>query len=296
MRVTNTMMNKQLVSNLNRSFSKMDKLQNHLSTGSKILRPGDDPVGLTYVMRYNSEMSRNDEYMKNVDTGIGWLREMDSLMQQASDILKRAKTLTQQASTGTTPEDAREAIAIEIKHLKEQMVMIGNSTFAGRYMFNGQKTDQAPYNADTAATDQTDKGMFQLNVAQGVAVPISITGEDIFGKAGDDLNVFKVLDDIYTHLQNNEQDGILAGITKIEEVADQISSQWSEMGARMNRFELVANRIGDQQLHIEALRSEINDVNYAETITELKMQESVHQAALGVGARIIQPSLMDFLR
>lgn len=296
MRVTNSMMSNQLVNNLNRSFTKMDRLQNQLSTGAKILRPGDDPVGLTYVMRYNSELNRNEEYLKNVDTGIGWLREMDSLMQQASDILKRAKVLTQQASTGTTPEDARQGTAIEIQHLKEQLVTIGNSTFAGRYMFNGQKTDQAPYTAATAATDTTDKGVFQLSIAQGVTVPISITGEDIFGKAGDALNVFKVLDDVYQHLQDNNQDGLLADLDKIEAVADQLSTQWSEIGARMNRFELVENRIGDQQLHLKKLRSDVNDINYAEIITDIKMQESVHQAALGVGARIIQPSLMDFLR
>ncbi len=38
------------------------------------------------------------------------------------------------------------------------------------------------------------------------------------------------------------------------------------------------------------------DVDLEEVIIDLTIQESVHRAALAVGARIVQPSLMDFLR
>lgn len=296
MRVTNAMMNIQLKQNLRNSFSKMNRLQDQLATGSKIQRPGDDPVGLGYLMRYNSELSRNEEYLKNTDTASGWLRQMDSLMQQGMDVLKRVKTLTQQGATGTTPNSAREGIAAEIRQLKEQLVSVGNSSFGGRYMFNGQKTDQIPYTVDNAKNEKTDRGLFQLNVSPGVSVPISITGEEIFGQAGSNQNVFKVLDDIVEHLKTGDQNELLADINRVEERMDAVSYQWSEVGARMNRFELIESRLKDQNINLKQLRSQVDDVDMAEIITDIKMQESVHQAALSTGARIIQPSLIDFLR
>ena len=64
------------------------------------------------------------------------------------------------------PEDGRKQIALEIAQLKEQLIMIGNSTFAGRYLFNGQKTDQPPYSKTQPHLDQTDPGVIYLNVGR----------------------------------------------------------------------------------------------------------------------------------
>ena len=123
---------------------------------------------------------------------------MDTVLNQAMEVLHRAKTLVQQGSTGTSGDEAREAIATEMEQLREQMVLIGNSEYGGRYMFNGQKTDVAPYSLDNAPNESTNKGVFRLNVAPGISVPVSITGEAIFGEAGSEDNVFKVLEDTIT--------------------------------------------------------------------------------------------------
>ncbi|GIQ69968.1 flagellar hook-associated protein 3 [Xylanibacillus composti] len=297
MRVTNSMQSIQLLSNVRNTHANILKWQDKLSTGQRIQRPGDDPVGIGYMMRYNTELNRYDEFLENARTGNGWLRTMDDLMQQSNDVLKRAKDLVQRAATGTTPDDARAQIAAEIKQLKEQLVAIGNSTYAGRYMFNGQKTDLPPYTINNAANDVTDKGVYYLNVSPSVTVPVSITGEMIYGEAGAPDNVFKVLDDIITHLETpGSQSDLLNDMNLIDQASDRISVSWAEIGARMNRFELVENRILDEVASLKQLRSEMGDVDMAEAIMEIKLQENVLQAALATGARIMQVSLVDFIR
>lgn len=296
MRVTGMMQNVQLLKNLRNTNAGIIDWQNKLSTGQRIQKPSDDPVGVGYQMRYDTELNRSEEFLENARTGLGWLRTMDSLMQQASDVLKRARVLTQQASTGTVPEDARRQIAAEIRQLKEQMIAIGNSDYGGRYLFNGQKTDQMPYSLTNAANDPTDKGVYFLNVSPSVTVPVSITGEQIFGEAGSPDNVFQVLDDIATHLEDNDQDAILDDLARIDRSADRIAIAWAEIGARTNRFELVENRILDEQIGLKQLRSEVADVDMSEAIIELKLKENVLQAALSTGARIMQVSLVDFIR
>ncbi|CAH0118018.1 Flagellar hook-associated protein 3 [Paenibacillus sp. CECT 9249] len=301
MRVTGQMQNIQLLRNLRNINADLLDKNNKLSTGQRINRPGDDPVGIGYQMRYDTELLRSNEFMENVKTGSGMLRTMDSLMQQASDVLKRARVLTQQASTGTVPAEVRKNIAAEMQQLKEQMVMIGNSNYNGRFLFNGQKTDQPPYTSAGAAGESTDPGVYFLNVSPSVTVPVSITGEVIFGAADtagnpNPNNVFKVFDDIISHLNNNEQDQLLADLDRIDTAMDRISVSWAEIGARMNRFELMEDRILDEQVGLKDLRSKVADVSYPEAITELKMKESVLQAALSTGARIMQTTLIDFIR
>jgi len=70
----------------------------------------------------------------------------------------------------------------------------------------------------------------------------------------------------------------------------------AELGARMNRIELMEDRIDSQQVIAEKMLADNEDVDIEKVITDLKIQESVHRAALAVGARIIQPTLVDFLR
>lgn len=296
MRVTGMMQNTQLLQNLRNNNRGIIDWQNKLATGERIHRPGDDPVGIGYLMRYNSELNRTNEFLENTKTGLGYLNTMDELMQQTSDVLKRARVLVQQASSDTVPEENRKQIALEVIQLKEQLVMIGNSTFAGRYLFNGQKTDQPPYSLTTPHLDTTDPGVIYLNVSPNVSVPVSLTGEQVFGEAGASDNVFTVFDEIIAHMNNNQPDLLLDDLAKIDACADRINDCWAEIGARTNRFELVESRIEDQIVSLKELRSKTGDVDMAEALIELQQRENVLQASLAIGARIMQVSLVDFLR
>jgi flagellar hook-associated protein 3 FlgL len=303
MRITQKMTNMQLLQNLQNNNNQLNNYQNMLSSGQKIQKPEDNPVGIGYVMRYDTELSRASEYEENANTALGMLNTMDSLMQQSTDVLHRASTLVQQASTGTVPADVRQQMAAEITQLREQMVQIGNSDFNGNYLFNGQKTDVPPYTSATAGTDTTDKGVFRLNVSPTSSVPVSITGEQIFGPTdtaatapGTSTNVFSVLNDIANDMKGNDQAALLKDIDRIQTVSDNISTQRAEIGARTNRFNLIVSRIQDQTTGLKQLRSNIDDVDIAKVITDLKTAESVQQAALSTGARLIQNSIIDFIK
>lgn len=296
MRVTSMMKTTQLLGNLRHMSGNIQDWQNKLATGERIHRPGDDPVGIGYQMRYDTELSRSEEFLENARTGNGILSTMDKLMQQANDVLKRAKVITQQAATGTVPDDAREAVAAEMRQLRDQLVLIGNSSYNGRYLFNGQKMDQPPYTSANAANESTDDGVFYLNVSPSVSVPVSLSGEQIFGDAGDPENTFKILDDTIAHLEANDQERLLADMDRFDTGADRIAKMWAEIGARTNRFELVENRILDEQVTLEELRGKVSNVDMADAIMQLKIQENVLQAALSTGARISQLSLVDFMR
>lgn len=295
MRVTGMMQNIQLLKNLRNINTSMTTGQQQLATGQKISKPSDDPIGTGYQMRYDTDLARSEEFLTNAQTGTEILKTMDSLLQQASDVLKRARTLALQGANGTMDLQQRQTISSEIKQLKEQLVTIGNSTFNGRYLFNGQKTDQLPYTVAGAANAQTDPGLFYLNVSPSVKVPVSITGEVVFGQAGTN-NAFKVLDDLANALDTNNEAGIQTAISNIDVTSDRINVSWSEIGARMNRFELMINRIQDEQVNLKEQRSNVADVDFSEAIVDLKMKENVLQAALSTGARIMQTSLVDFLR
>lgn len=296
MRITSGMKNTQLLRNLRNNNEDIMNWQNKLSTGQKISKPSDDPVGIGYQMRYTTELARNEQYLANAKTGYGWLSQTDSVLQQAQGILQRLNTLTNQATNGTITPDVREQIKLEVLQLREQMVAVGNSTYDGRQIFNGQKTDVKPYTSANAANDETDMGVYYLNVSSSVQVAVSIPGEQVFGQAGAADNIFKLFDDIAQHLENDDQAGLSGSLNNIDTAIDRISLNLAEAGARMNRFELIESRIGDEKVNLTTLRSAVADVDMADAIIQLQLEQNVLQASLSIGARISQMSMLDYIR
>jgi len=300
LRVTPGMMHAQLTRNLNRTLTEMSKLQEQMTTGRKINRASDDPVGITYSLRYRSELQANVQYQKNIDMALSWLDFNDTVLQQAQDVLKRLKELAVQGSNGTNPGVALDNIADEVVQLKDQIVDIANSTLNGKYVFNGEKTDIIPYDPTVPSFDpsqiETDNGSIYYMVGVGVKLQINLSGSDVFGRPGEADNIFTVLDEIINALQNGNHSGVAAQIANIESRMDKILNQQAEIGARVNRVELMQNRLKDLEINLTDLQSKTEDVDFEKLIIDAKINENIYQASLSVGARIITPSLVDFLK
>jgi flagellar hook-associated protein 3 FlgL len=291
------MLNKQMLSSLNKNLGRMEKVQQQLSTGKMINKPSDDPVGLGYSMRYRSELSANEQYQRNLDSSVSWLDFGDTTVGQAVNVLQRARELAVQGANGSNPQQAREAIASEVDELTKQLREIANSKFNGKYVFNGQRTDQPPYpNPNSYLTASFDTGKISFEVSRGVSVGVNLHAGEIFGDAAAVDNAFASLDLLSTSLRAGNQQDTGTALGQLDSRIDQTLESWADLGARKNRVDLIDNRLKDSNINIQSLLSKTEDADMATVITNLKTEENVYQASLSAGARIIRPSLIDFLR
>ncbi|WP_342434568.1 flagellar hook-associated protein FlgL [Paenibacillus sp. FSL H7-0442] len=299
-RVTSGMMSMQTLNNLNRNYSSMSKMENQITTGRKLNKPSDDPVGVTYALRYRSELASNEQYSSSADAAVSWLDFTDSTMQQAGDVMKRLKELTVQASSGTVPQSGLDAIKLEVDQLKEQMTNIGNSQIRGKYIFNGQKYDQAPYELTSTITsyDQIDPDQGAVNYAIGdqSTFRVNTSGSEFFGASTEADNVFKIMDNLSAALTSGNQTMISSQLTGIESRYTKMQSSLSEVGARTNRVELVQSRLDDRNLNLTNLQSKTEDADIASLMIQATSAQTIYEAALKSSAQIMQPSLMDFMR
>ncbi|MGU3471505.1 flagellar hook-associated protein FlgL [Paenibacillus sp. D51F] len=306
MRVTNNMLSSQLLLNLNRNNSRMTELQNQLSTGRQINKPSDNPVGITYALRYRSELAYNEQYQSNVDSAVSWLDFSDTVMGQTGEIVQRLRELVVQASTGSNPQSALDSISQEVQQLKGQLVDVGNSQLNGKYVFNGQQYDVKPYDlplgadgsVDTsaAALVKTDNFPVSYVVGDGIQLPVNITGNSIFGSPSDPDNLFTLMNRISDALQAGNYSQISSELVGIDSRHDTLLKNRAELGARSNRVELMQNRLADLNSNLTELQSKTEDADYAELLMKSKIQENIYNASLSAGSKIITPSLVDFLR
>ncbi|WNQ11600.1 flagellar hook-associated protein FlgL [Paenibacillus aurantius] len=301
-RVTQGMMSSQLMRNLNANLHRMDKWQNQMSTGRKINAPSDDPVGITFSMRYRSELTANDQYQRNVDSAVSWLDYTDTTMNQAGSVLQRLRELAVNGSNGTNPDTAMKSIQSEVGELYNQMIDIANSTFNGKAVFNGQNTTQAPYpktgiaDLDLSTLKPADSGEIKYEVGAGIKMPINVNGNEVFGGTTETDSIFQIFKELHTALGSSDYSAVSSLIGKIDSRNDKFLETRSQVGARMNRIDLIQGRLADININLQSLQSKTEDADMAEVITNMKMDENVYQASLSVGSKLIQPSLVDFLR
>ena len=139
----------------------------------------------------------------------------------------------------------------------------------------------------------TNKYEFEIEVMKGIKMDVNIDPKNVFS-----AELFKDVADLVKVLEQPGQTAsdINAFISKIDKHYDGVTAERADLGARYNRVELIEDRLGRQDIIAKETMSKNEDIDIEKAITDLKIQELVHQAALAVGARIIQPTLMDFLR
>ncbi len=293
MRVTNNMMVNTFLSNLNNNMREMDKIQQHLSTGKKLNKPSDDPINIIYSLRLNSGLSEIERYTANVNSASSWLELTDTTLDNVGNILQVVRQRTINGANDSLPQASRIALAEEIKQLREQLLQLGNTSYDGRYIFAGHQTTTVPFNTLTGAYNG-DSGIISYEVGAGINININVPGDQAF-KAPVDM--FQLLTDISNDLVAGNTAN-LSGVhlAAIDTATDNLLSIRSQIGAKVNRMELTVSRLEETKIGYSELLSAAEDVNTAEAITQLKMQENTYRAALAAGARIIPPSLVDFLR
>jgi flagellar hook-associated protein 3 FlgL len=290
------MINSSFMQNLNSNMQRMNTWQDQLSSGRRINKPSDDPVGLSYSLRYRSESASLDQFSSNLDSAKSWMDYTDSTLDKAGSVLQRMRELTVQASSGTNSQESLNSIGSEISQLYTEMASIGNTEFNGKYIFNGQLTDKKPYTTPNAEdTVEVDKAQVQFEIGTGVKMPINVTGDQVFGNPTDTDNIFALSKQLVTDLGNSNYAGINSALGLMDSRLDKFLAVRADVGAKMNRIDLVTNRTSDANNNLQELLSKTEDADIAGAITNLKTAENVYQSSLSIGAKLIQPSLADFL-
>lgn len=298
MRVTNSMMVANFLNNLSNNMREMDKIQEQLSTGKKISRPSDNPVAVIYSLRLNSSLTEAEKYLDNAAAANSWLYTTDTALRQAGDILQRVRELTVEGANDIIPQASRDAIAKEVAQLREQLVQVANTSHDGRFVFGGFKTTQAPFDAAGNYTGTASPGgNIEYEIGISIKITVNITGDVVFKNPPAPVDVFQLL----TNIENDLLTGNTANLTnlrigELDRALDNVIARRAEAGAKMNRLEMTQLRLEEARMNFGELLSSTEDIDMAEVITQLKMQENVYRTALSSGARIIQPTLLDFLR
>lgn len=278
------------MANLQTAMARGSRLQEQLSSGKQIVRPSDSPAGTTDVLQLRAQRQATEQYIRNAENGVSWLDTADNALQQASTSVRRARDLTVQGTNSALGQSSRNALAAELGAVKQQLLELANAQYLGRPVFGGTTGGGVAF--DATGTFVGDAGTVSRRVGPESTVRVDVDGVGAFGTGTS--SVFAQLDAIIADLQAGlPVDGHLTGL---DASLDRVTGSLADVGARTNRVENLRQVASDAAITLRSSQSEIEDVDLPKTILELQLQQTAYQAALGATARVIQPSLLDFLR
>ncbi|KQL52984.1 flagellar biosynthesis protein FlgL [Heyndrickxia shackletonii] len=291
MRVTQSMLSNNFLKNLSNSYDKMGKIQEQISSQKKITRPSDDPVVAMKGIGFRTDLQEVSQFKRNFSEAHNWVDNTDDALSQASKIMQRISEITNQASNGTLTDTERSSVAKEVTQLRNQLADIANTKVGEKYIFNGTDTSTKPVDLTKTPPVSINTNPVNIELSKGVYIQVNSDASNVFSS-----DLFDKLDKLSKDLESNNPTNIDQYIDEVNNLNTQIVNERATVGARSNRIDLMEDRIGQQQVSVTKMMSKNEDVDMEQAITDLLTQDSIQRAALGVGAKIIQPTLLDFLR
>lgn len=274
------------------NLTRLAALQQQLSSGKAIARPSDSPTGTITAMQLRGDLRQLQQYGRNADDGKGWLNTVDSALNGAVTLVQQVRGLTLQGmSAGYSSPSAREALATEVDQLRQSLISAGNTEYLNRPVFGGTTTGRQAF--DPAGSYVGDSGSVMRTVADGTKIRVDASADAAFGTGSTQL--FTVLAKISTDLRGDPT-SLGGDLDNLDTTMTGMQTQLADVGARYNRLTQLGQAATDRITDLQSVLSDVEDIDIPKTIMDLQLQQTAYQVALGATAKVIQPSLQDFLR
>lgn len=315
MRITNNMVSDRVLADLQARYGAMADTQLQISTGRRVNQPSDDPTAAAQERLRLSELSGIKGSQSSVASAQSALNASESSMEGVRSVLSRANELALAGANGSLSQADRITIANEIDQLIKSAKDSMNTKVGDSYIFSGTASDVAPYADATGDAYQGDGGallrdggagvVLQTNpsfVPAGGSAAVPLTADAVLGNgsAAGDGRVLDALTQLSAHLRSGTPADLQAiqstDLQAIKANQTAVSSAISAIGAMSNRATAATSRLDDLEATAKQNIDDLTGVDMAKAITDYTAQSAAYEASLKVGAQIIQPSLLQFLR
>jgi flagellar hook-associated protein 3 FlgL len=268
-----------------------------LSTGRSVTNPSDDPAAEATMVAENSRSAADDQYTASSNSLTQVLNTADSTMSSVVTALQRAITLGTEGANGGMNQSDLNSIATEVSGIKDEMVSLANTSFAGQYLFGGTVTNTPPYVADAATGAVTYVGNGQQNKVQigtGLSVASNLPGSSIFSQPSGD--VFSALQSMLTALQSGDTTAVGTAVTQVSSALDAVNTSRVFYGTTVNELTSNESYLSQDQVNIASYESTLVDANTATAAVNASQAQTVLSATVAAAAQMDQQAdLLTYL-
>jgi flagellar hook-associated protein 3 FlgL len=329
------MLSNSFLTDMRGNLENMQKLQQQLTSGKEIRKPSDDPFKVARAMQLHTDINANKQYNENITNTSNWLDTTDTALGQAGNVLQRVRELLISSGNAGYGPIQREAVKDEINQKVGELGQILNTNFDGKYVFGGSRGTTKPVDVENRDSQGNLKNAdlifykrgggkleagdnelemlsskLDVEISQGVTMDYNVTATELIqftNEKGNQIDVSALLKRITNHLDGKNDTGTAADENAtskltgedLNQISDAITNLLrirSEVGAKENRMDAAKEKNEDENFNMTELLAKTEDIDITEKYMEYATMQTVYTASLQTSAKVMQPSLLDYLR
>jgi flagellar hook-associated protein 3 FlgL len=319
--------------NLQRSYSRVNALQEQMTTNRRFAHISDDPSAFLAGQRARYALTRVADYRRAIDTAKSRLTQAESDLMDLNEIAVSAYETVVDLANDTKETGDRQNVSEYIARLRDHTLMTLNSIFGDKYAMGAYNTSGthasgekiAPFTVDETTGNLLFNGIdvaepanfakieaamgevikYDVGVSAEISVAVNGAAAAVFSVEKDSggnvtkiSNLYNTLDDLYEKLQDPDCTGKELSdeyVAPFQEAQKKTLALVAEIGGKQKRLDLLESKYEQDAINYTQMKSDAEDADEAELIMQFKMAETVYKAALAVGNYVLQPTLMDFI-
>ena len=281
------------------AYGRLEQANIRVSTGRAYARPSESPSSASRAAMLHEQLDQLETFGRAIDDASSRLAIADSKLGQAMELYHRATVLATQGASSLSNPDARQSIRAEVVQIRDSLLAIANSTYLDEALFAGFAAGTAvTYDVPTSTYvfTGTAADVIDRRIGSGETVRANTTAAEAFTTGPAGIDVFATLDALAAALAADDTTAIQAALPAMNELRGALSAAQSRIGSSANRVESAQARNAAITITLDAERSRVEDVDLAEAITDQGRLEVAYNAALGVSAKAMTTTLLDWLR
>ena len=295
MRVSTSTLYDQGVRSMLQQQDGMFRLQQQLSSGKRIMTPSDDPIGAARAHELAQSISLNTQYTDNRYRAADSLQLVDSTLGSVSNLIQSMRTMAVAAGNPAFSDSERQMMAIELRgHFDELLGLANTKDEQGNYLFSGFQGNTKPF--DDSVTYQGDHGQRLIQVSGSRQLPVSETGEAVFGSNGS--NLFNIAGDFIAALETSggmPDDAVSTALQDLDSALDNVLTKRAAVGSRLQEIDALQQIGEDTAIQYEQSLSRLQDLDFAQAISDMIRQQALLEAAQKSFTRVSGLSLFNLI-
>lgn len=289
MRVTDASMYAAMRKQVGKAREDFTKAHEVASSGLRVAKPSDDPVAAAAARRENARKALADAGKRATEHATMQLEGADQAIDDVFNGLTEARDLALEHSSATSNAENRRSAAVQVRKIRDQMVAMGNTNVAGRFIFAGYRDQAPPFTSN--GEFEGDAARKEVQSMPGLKVEASISGSTVFG-TDTEQSTFQLLDQLATALEEDDLDTLRIKLDEFGAHETRILGARSEVGSMLNSVEMAHNVADRYSARSQLEVSRLIAADEISAMTDLVQAKSALESALSVAKQIPVGSLV----
>lgn len=275
-----------------------DEAQETVMSGRRIRKISDDPVDSVRSLRNRERLAGITQFRRSVDFARGFLNKSEEALRSLGETLHRVKELNIQMANGIWDDETRKVVAEEVKQLGQHAQTLGNTSYSGRYVFAGFQTSQPPVSPD--GNYLGDDGIIYVQMDEDSFRPVSISGRYVFDVEAEnehkELPLVQNIKALYQAMVDNDMDMMRKCLDYTESSISRVANATAIIGSRMAAVEDFSQRLDQNEESLTRDNNALEGADPVKSALDMRRAEASLNATLAASARVLHPSLLQFLK